>query len=905
VTEDHLVRRPTFSLVVSCFNVADYLPKFLESLEHQTYDHKDVEIIFVDDGSMDETAGTIAQWIAGTTYQARLIKKTNGGLSSARNVGMAEATGKWISFPDPDDQLVANYLGDVAEAIGDYADEIHVVATNIILLDDATGMLRDVHPLRGKFKQGRQMRSLEERPDFIHLSAATGFFRLDLVREIGLQFDSHIRPNFEDAHLIARMLLSVDAPKIAVVPSAKYYYRQRSDSSSLVQNSWSRPEKYDEVLRLGVLPLLVDARELKGAVPRWLQFLALYELFFYFRADDRIHSETAGLDREITRLFNENVTRILVYIESISIRMFNATTVPRWIRTAVLSKKCGILAPEYVVVGPVDTKRGLVRLRYEYAGSAPEFEVSVGGVVVAPKHAKDRGVAYFEQIHFVERIAWVPATGTIAARVNGIPVPVVSSYPGYPKYFYESPLQTRATSWTRRTPSASSPASGTARPGQADVPDSVAVAASRKYRSRKRRSAARLLSLGRRVWQSGRSEIAEVAARLLVHALRWRPIGGRYWGAWVLVDRDVQAHDNAEHLYRYLVKRHPDINAWFALSKRSSDWSRLKAEGFRLLDYGSVRHRIALLNCSELVSAQVDHYVVAPLPERLGRHARWQFTFLQHGVTKDDLSRWLNGKRIDVCLASTPAEVQSFVGPLTPYVLTTREVALTGMPRHDRLVTLAASARLAQRKTIVFMPTWRRGLMGQTIGASNLRELPDEFWTSDYFLQWRALITAPELKQLAESYDLSLLVVPHPNLEPYIRSGAFGEDVRVVGIGESDFQATVASAAVVITDYSSNAFEAAIADRPVVYFQFDREEFFAGSHVYRRGYFDYESDGYGEVALDIDSAVAAIVAVAENGFEVADEYRRRAAEAFAVCRDGNACERVVRAISGPEVTFDM
>ncbi|WP_284328522.1 hypothetical protein [Demequina litorisediminis] len=72
---------------------------------------------------------------------------------------------------------------------------------------------------------------------------------------------------------------------------------------------------------------------------------------------------------------------------------------------------------------------------------------------------------------------------------------------------------------------------------------------------------------------------------------RRSPVGARYRDAWVLCDRDVQAHDNAEHLYRYLAAERPDINAWFALSRRSPDYARLKREGFRLLDYGSWRHQ--------------------------------------------------------------------------------------------------------------------------------------------------------------------------------------------------------------------------------------------------------------------------------------------------------------------------
>ena len=69
----------------------------------------------------------------------------------------------------------------------------------------------------------------------------------------------------------------------------------------------------------------------------------------------------------------------------------------------------------------------------------------------------------------------------------------------------------------------------------------------------------------------------------------------KYEHAWVLMDRDTMAQDNAEAFYRYLRRHQPNVNAWFALAKTSRDWSRLKAAGFRLLEYGSIdlRHRVA------------------------------------------------------------------------------------------------------------------------------------------------------------------------------------------------------------------------------------------------------------------------------------------------------------------------
>ena len=53
------------------------------------------------------------------------------------------------------------------------------------------------------------------------------------------------------------------------------------------------------------------------------------------------------------------------------------------------------------------------------------------------------------------------------------------------------------------------------------------------------------------------------------------------------MDRETKADDNAEHLYRYIMKNHPSQVCYFALNKSSSDWNRLAQEGFKLVEFGT------------------------------------------------------------------------------------------------------------------------------------------------------------------------------------------------------------------------------------------------------------------------------------------------------------------------------
>lgn len=92
--------RPLISVIVPVYRVEEYLPQCIESLLAQTY--RNLEIILVEDGSPDGS-GAICDSYAAKDSRVRVIHKKNGGVSSARNAGLAAVTGELIAFVDGDD----------------------------------------------------------------------------------------------------------------------------------------------------------------------------------------------------------------------------------------------------------------------------------------------------------------------------------------------------------------------------------------------------------------------------------------------------------------------------------------------------------------------------------------------------------------------------------------------------------------------------------------------------------------------------------------------------------------------------------------------------------------------------------------------------------------------------------
>ncbi len=96
---------PKISIIVPVYNVENYLKKCLDSIVNQTF--KDIEIILINDGSTDNSLNICKEY-AKKDHRIRLINKPNGGLSSARNVGIDLSTGEYLGFVDSDDWIALN-----------------------------------------------------------------------------------------------------------------------------------------------------------------------------------------------------------------------------------------------------------------------------------------------------------------------------------------------------------------------------------------------------------------------------------------------------------------------------------------------------------------------------------------------------------------------------------------------------------------------------------------------------------------------------------------------------------------------------------------------------------------------------------------------------------------------------
>jgi glycosyltransferase involved in cell wall biosynthesis len=853
--------RPRFTLVSAVHDIAAYLPEFLASLDAQTFGLDRVEVILVDDGSTDESPALLADWAARRPAIVRVLHQENAGQGAARNRGMDEATGEWISFPDPDDVLDPGYLAAVDAFLtahddgsdSDGAAGVDLVATHRLLWWEDTGEIGNTHPLRSFFHHDRVV-DLGADEQHFHGSAPAAFFRLDHLRTHDVRFDQRIRPNFEDGHFTSCYLLTFAAPRVAFLKSARYHYRKRREST--LGTSLGHPGRYTDVFDHGYLGVVERARALRGDVPGWLRAYLAYELAGYFANPDPAAPAGTPVDGPLAAAAHERVARLLDAVDLDDALLHSQLHLRPTARYALVHGYDDTPWQEpFVVLDKWDRQRRLVRALWYFTGDPAEVEYRADGEVIEPLHAKIRDLRYFGRTLLQLRIAWLPANRTLEVRRNGEPADLVFERPPLPRRS-APPGQIR---WNLN-------------PDSKKADQAAALARDPHPTSRE----------GQRAQRRARDP----------------KVREKYRQAWVLMDRIHDAGDSGEVLFRWLREHQPEVNAWFVVQEGTPDWKRLRREGFgkRLVAHGSPEWRLLMANADHLISSHADEPVTRPPAILEFTRPRWKFHFLQHGVIKDDLSSWLNGKDIDTFVTSTVAEHASIAGDHTSYVFTTREVQLTGLPRFDRLREVAARVRPEDRDLVLVAPTWRNQLLPPLEEGSQQRALhAATVASSDFMRSWTAYLGDERLVRAAREHGVRVGFLPHPNLQPLLPHLDLPAHVEPLSY-DGDVQQLFARARTLVTDFSSIAFNAAYLDRPVVYFQFDEDVVLGGGHVGRAGYFDYRRDGFGPVTVDAAEAVRATVEALAHGPSPAPPYRARIDQTFPA-RDGGCCARVFAAIT--------
>ena len=356
---------------------------------------------------------------------------------------------------------------------------------------------------------------------------------------------------------------------------------------------------------------------------------------------------------------------------------------------------------------------------------------------------------------------------------------------------------------------------------------------------------------------------------------------------WMFMDRTDRADDNAEIFFKFMQK-HDEVESVFVIDNNSKDYGRLSAIG-KTVGLYSEEHYLTALLADYIVSSQCNGVVENPFWDKAeyfrDLYHKPKMVFLQHGVIKDDMSLTLNRYNTNFTgfITSTQGEYKSILE--YPYFYSEKEVWCTGLPVFDELEDRA-------QKIILVMPTWRQELMQQKWNdEKNVMEwIPCmDIKSSSYYKHYYSLLHNQKLQGACKRYGYKIAFKPHPLLEPYISEIADNKNVEWWG-KEKSYRDAFAEGSMMITDYSSVAFEFAYLRKPIMYYQFDKKAFFE-KHTYRKGYFDYEKNGFGEVEYKEEKLIDDICNYIKTGCELTEKYKARIEYAFGVV-ENRACEQI-------------
>ena len=247
-----------FSIIVPCYNVERYLPKCIESLCNQTL--KDIEIILVDDGSPDNSGKICDEWAA-KDNRIRVIHKFNGGVSAARNDGLAIAIGEYVLFCDSDDWMEQNacellyeagkknnaevVIGDVNQIFGERIQRVYFYDKDFVTTDRK--YIDEL--IKTNFCKKYCPNPYAGKPAFGYGGPWNKAVKRDFLIEHNIQFDVRVKGIFDDILYTAYIL--ANATTIIYVQHPVYNYRilagsiTRSFKANLLEindaifNSWN------------------------------------------------------------------------------------------------------------------------------------------------------------------------------------------------------------------------------------------------------------------------------------------------------------------------------------------------------------------------------------------------------------------------------------------------------------------------------------------------------------------------------------------------------------------------------------------------------------------------------------------------------------------------------------------
>lgn len=231
---------PLISIIMPAYNNSQYVVASLSSLTSQTY--KNLEIVFINDGSTDDTLSKAATLLEQSNVNFKIIDlPSNKGVSAARNIGINEASGEFITFLDSDDYLSENLIEALYNAASQNSQTADITICGYRRVEESTRQ-ETTYTINKKITSSCAPDAIAKKIILNELPhALSALCRKDVLQTNRISFMENCRAG-EDGEFFIKVF-SV-SKKTAICYETGYYYVQHDTMSSRNQDNETRKERY-------------------------------------------------------------------------------------------------------------------------------------------------------------------------------------------------------------------------------------------------------------------------------------------------------------------------------------------------------------------------------------------------------------------------------------------------------------------------------------------------------------------------------------------------------------------------------------------------------------------------------------------------------------------------------------
>ena len=892
-----------FAVVMAIYNTEDYLDQSIGSVINQTLGFEDnIQLILVNDGSEDSSEEICLNYQEKYPNNIVVITQENAGQAHARNNGFEKVRAKYTNFLDSDDYLAENALKEAYDFFEKHYDETDIVSMPIIFFEKESGD----HMLNNKYSSSRII-DLTSDPNNPQLHSNSAFFKTDVFARF--KFATNVVSS-EDVIVINKILL--EKKTLGVIDTSKYFYRKRFDESSTLDIVTTKKEFFTDKLRDYYLHLFNYALSKDGEIPDFLKYTLAYDLQWVLKEDLDI------LNKQERKEFWHYLMEVIKYIDEemildnkfirneFTMRFFlslkrndlHAEYRENNVLLEIGDHRCGNLASHNIWLDIVDLHDGFLNI----SGFLNSF--------FDVKNISIEGVKYYDTVAF-DKYRAKPVRYTSRPHMTYLSVPFQFKN----TFDLKIPLNEHEKCKIKLQINYHKDGDNmnfehgnviSVNPGLAFT-DHVKISNLSNYKfddshilytehndfyvqpnTKKSLIEFEEKNIERLVKESEKregkeleiyNEIIELRTNYLKE-LSKRKLFSRKKEVYLFQDRIDSGDDNAYHLFKYAAKIRDNVEKYFIVSRDAKQFDELSKIG-KVVEAGSLEHKSLILKADKIITThpydtQINPFFDWDHDERklISGLLHYKIYWLQHGVTKDNISDWMRKYDKDLSLIVTVCEKESESFYEDGYGFDPSIVQNLGFPRFDNL-------EKNDNKQILIIPTWRKTITGN-------RQI---FLNSPYFENLTSFLYNPKLLDMVNK-GYKIVFRPHPELfkniadtdEKFIDLFDIPDEIYLSQ--DESYQELLNNSSVLITDFSSVFFDFAYLKKPVIYFHPEND-----AYHYEGSYFNYKTMAFGEELSTTDEVLDKLEYYIDNGCEMEDEYKKRVDDFFTYT-DKNNCKRV-------------